>query len=178
MKKKILGTIVAGSLFLSTSAFSAGIGFANMQDIYEKSPLGKTKVEADEKAMQPKMEALKGNITELQTQINKYEDDREALLGDITDGDISKAKTEKKDVTKDELNARADLEKAMKEYQDLMQTAQDMTAKDADVFKAKLDEVSKNIATKHDLDAILPEELSLYNSSDTDVTAHIIEQMK
>ncbi|MFC4892807.1 OmpH family outer membrane protein [Pseudofrancisella aestuarii] len=179
MKKTILGTIIAGGLMLSaTSALAGGVGFANVQDIFEKSSLGKAKVTADEQKLKPQMDNLKKNITALQEKINAYETDKDAVEADNAKGDTKDAQAADQKEAADKAQAKADLQNAMKDYQDLMGQVQQMASDDADAFKDSLTKASQDVAKAKNLDAILPAEMSLYNADSLDVTNDIIAKMK
>ncbi|MDE5024812.1 OmpH family outer membrane protein, partial [Francisella tularensis subsp. holarctica] len=74
--------------------------------------------------------------------------------------------------------AQADLEKAMKDYQNLMNQVQTMASDDADAFKDALIKASAQVAIEKQLDAILPAEMSLYNVDSSDVTKDVIAKMQ
>ena len=179
MKKTLLGTAIAGGLLISaTSAFAGGVGFANVQDVFETSPLGKAKVTADEKKLKPQIDELKKNITTLQEKVNAYTQEKDDVSADDAKGDTKDAETADKAENSDKVQAQADLEKAMKQYQDLMNQVQKMASDDADAFKASLTSASADVAKEKQLDAILPAEMSLYNVDSIDVTKEIVAKMK
>lgn len=178
MKKTLLGVAIAGGLLVSaTSAFAGGVGFANVQDVFESSPLGKAKVTADEKKLKPQMDELKKKITELQEKVNSYTQEKDDVQADDAKGDTKDAEVADKTENKDKEQAQADLEKAMKEYQDLMNQVQKMASDDADAFKDALNKASAKVAEKKKLDAVLPSEMSLYNVDSIDVTKDIVAEM-
>ncbi|GAB4222375.1 MAG: OmpH family outer membrane protein [Francisella sp.] len=178
MKKTVLGAIFAGGLMVSaTTAFAGGVGFANVQDIFETSPLGKAKVTADEKKLNPQIEELKKKITSLQDKINSYEQEVEDVKHDVSKSDNKDSKSAKVD-EQAKKQAQEELEKAMKDYQNLIDQVQKMAADDADAFKDALSKASAQVATDKQLDAILPSEMSLYNVDSVDVTKDIIAKMQ
>ncbi|MDE5012592.1 OmpH family outer membrane protein, partial [Francisella tularensis subsp. holarctica] len=75
-------------------------------------------------------------------------------------------------------NAQPDLEKAMKDYQNLMNQVQKIASDDADAFKDALIKDSAQVAKEKQLDAILPAEMSLYNVDSHDVTKDVIAKIK
>lgn len=179
MKKTLLGTAIAGGLLISvTSAFAGGFGFANVQDVFETSPLGKAKVTADEKKLKPQMDELKKNITTLQEKVNSYTEERDDITADEAKGDTKDAEAADKAESSDKTQAQADLEKAMKQYQDLMNQVQEMASDDADAFKDSLTKAAAEVAKDKQLDAILPAEMSLYNVDSIDVTKDVIAKMQ
>lgn len=179
MKKTLLGAAIAGSLLVSaTSAFAGGVGFANVQDVFETSPLGKAKVSADEKKLKPQMDELKKNITTLQEKVNSYTEEKDQVQSDDAKGDTKDAQAADKVENSDKQQAQADLEKAMRQYQDLMNQVQKMASDDADAFKDALNKASADVAKDKQLDAILPAEMSLYNVDSVDVTKDIIAKMQ
>lgn len=179
MKKTLLGTAIAGGLLISaTSAFAGGVGFANVQDVFETSPLGKAKVTADEKELKPKMNELKKNITTLQEKVNSYSEDSDEVDADEAKGDTADAEAADKKEDSDKAQAQEDLNKAMKEYQDLMNKVQKMASDDADAFKESLTKATGEVAKDKQLDAIFPAEMSLYNVDSIDVTKEVIAKMQ
>jgi Skp family chaperone for outer membrane proteins len=179
MKKTVTGMVIAGGLILSASAAMAGgVGFANVQDIFETSSLGKAKVTADEKALKPQMETLKKDITDLQEKVNSYTEEKDAALSDIAKGDTKAAAADNKTKAADKIAAQDALEKAMKQYQDLMYKVQNLASTDAEAFKDALSKASADVAKDKKLDAILPAEMSLYNVDSIDVTKEIVAKMK
>ncbi|RUS68927.1 hypothetical protein EGW08_023312 [Elysia chlorotica] len=185
MKKTIIGSVIAGGLMLSsTAAMAAGVGFANVQDIFNTSPLGKAKVTADEQELKPQMKKLRDNITALQQKVNAYTDEKDAAAADEAKKDDKDDKDDK-DATaavaaesKDKEQAQADLQAAMTEYQSLMNQVQKMASDDSDAFRDSLEKASAEVAKDKKLDAILPSEMSLYNVDSIDVTKDIIAKMK
>ena len=178
MKKTLLGTAIAGGLLISaTSAFAGGIGFANVQDVFETSPLGKAKVTGYEKKLKPQMNELKKDITTLQQKVNSYTEEKNDVSPDDAKDDTTKAVTADKAENTDKAQAQADLGKAMKQYQDLMNQVQKMASDDADAFKDSLTEATAAVAKDKQLDAILPAEMSLYNVDSIDVTKAVIAKM-
>lgn len=179
MKKTLLGAAIAGGLLISaTSAFAGGVGFANVQDVFETSPLGKAKVTADEKKLKPQMDELKKNITALQEKVNSYTEEKDQVAADDAKGDTKDAQAADKAENTDKAQAQADLEKAMQQYQDLMNQVQKMASDDADAFKDALTKASADVAKDKQLDAILPAEMSLYNVDSIDVTKDIVAKMQ
>ena len=179
MKKTLLGTAIAGGLLISaTSAFAGGVGFANVQDVFETSPLGKAKVTADEKKLKPQMDELKKNITTLQEKVNAYTQEKDDVSADDAKGDTKDAEAADKAENSDKAQAQADLEKAMKQYQDLMNQVQKMASDDADAFKDSLTKAAADVAKDKQLDAVLPAEMSLYNVDSIDVTKAVIAKMQ
>ena len=179
MKKTVTGMVIAGGLMLSASAAMAnGVGFANVQDIFETSSLGKAKVTADEKALKPQMDTLKKDITSLQEKVNSYTEEKDTAISDAAKGDTAEAETADKAKAADKAAAQADLEKAMKQYQDLMYKVQNLASTDAEAFKDALSKASADVAKDKKLDAILPAEMSLYNVDSIDVTKEIVAKMK
>ena len=179
MKKTLLGTVIAGGLLISaTSAFAGGVGFANVQDVFETSPLGKAKVTADEKKLKPQMDVLKKNITTLQEKVNSYTEEKDDVITDDAKGDTADAATADKSEGSDKVQAQADLEKAMKQYQELMNQVQKMASDDADAFKDSLTKAAADVAKDKQLDAVLPAEMSLYNVDSFDVTKAVIAKMQ
>ncbi|AKN84904.1 OmpH family outer membrane protein [Francisella orientalis] len=173
MKKTILGAMIVGGLMVSaTTAMAGGVGFANVQDIFETSPLGKAKVTADEKKLKPQMDQLKQNITALQQKVNAYTEEKDDVRADDAKGDTKDAQAA------DKVEAQADLEKAMRDYQNLMNQVQKMASDDADAFKDALTKASAQVAKDKQLDAILPAEMSLYNVDSVDVTKDVIAKMQ
>jgi Skp family chaperone for outer membrane proteins len=178
MKKTLLGTAIAGGLLISaTSAFAGGIGFANVQDVFETSPLGKAKVTADEKKLKPQMNELKKNITTLQQKVNSYTEEKDDVSADDAKDDTTEAETADKAENTDKAQAQSDLGKAMKQYQDLMNQVQKMASDDADAFKNSLTKAAADVAKDKQLDAVLPAEMSLYNVDSIDVTKAVIAKM-
>ncbi|ALB02123.1 membrane protein [Francisella persica ATCC VR-331] len=172
MRKTILGAIIVGGLMVSTTtAMAGGVGFANVQDIFETSPLGKAKVTADEKKLKPQMDQLKQNITTLQEKVNAYTQEK----GDVQ---TKNAQAADKVESQDKQQVQADLEKAMKDYQNLMNQVQKMASDDADAFKDALTKASAQVAKEKQFDAILPAEMSLYNVDSIDVTKDVIAKMQ
>jgi Skp family chaperone for outer membrane proteins len=179
MKKTILGALIAGGLMISaTTAMAGGVGFANVQDVFETSPLGKAKVTADEKKLKPQMDELKKNITALQEKVNSYTEEKDTVQSDDANGDTKQAQSADKVENQDKEQAQADLEKSMREYQNLMNQVQKMASDDADAFKDALTKASAEVAKDKQLDAILPAEMSLYNVDSIDVTKDIIAKMQ
>lgn len=179
MRKTILGAIIYGGLMVSaTTAMAGGVGFANVQDIFETSPLGKAKVTADEKKLKPQMDQLKQNITALQEKVNAYTQEKDDVQTDDSKGDTKDAQATDKVENQDKQQAQADLEKAMKDYQNLMNQVQKMASDDADAFKDALTKASAQVAKEKQLDAILPAEMSLYNVDSIDVTKDVIAKMQ
>lgn len=177
MKKTVTGIVIAGGLMLSASAAMAnGIGFANVQDIFETSALGKAKVTADEKALKPQMDKLKKDITSLQEKVNSYTQEKDTAISDAAKGDTKAAAVANE--AKDKVQAQAALETAMKQYQDLMYKVQNLASTDAEAFKDALSKASADVAKDKKLDAILPAEMSLYNVDSIDVTKEIVVKMK
>lgn len=179
MKKTLLGTAIAGGLLISaTSAFAGGVGFANVQDVFETSPLGKAKVIADEKKLKPQIDELKKNITTLQEKVNFYKEEKNDVTADDAKGDTKDAETADEADGSDKVQAQADLEKAMKQYQDLINQVQKMASDDADAFKDSLTKAAADVAQDKQLDAVLPAEMSLYNVDSIDVTKAVIAKMQ
>ncbi|QIV96771.1 periplasmic chaperone for outer membrane proteins Skp [Allofrancisella inopinata] len=179
MKKTIIGAAIAGSLmFSATTAMAGGVGFANVQDIFETSPLGKAKVTADEKKLKPQMDELKQNITALQDKVNSYTEEKDQVEFDEAKGDTKDAESADQQENADKQQAQVDLQKAMKEYQNLMAQVQKMASDDADAFKDALTKASAEVAKDKQLDAILPAEMSLYNVDSIDVTKEVIAKMQ
>jgi Skp family chaperone for outer membrane proteins len=178
MKKTVTGMVIAGGLMLSASAAMAnGVGFANVQDIFETSSLGKAKVTADEKALKPQMDTLKKDITSLQEKVNSYTQEKNVVVSDEAKGDTKAAAANKTEAA-DKIAAQDALEKAMKQYQDLMYKVQNLASTDAEAFKDALSKASADVAKDKKLDAILPAEMSLYNVDSIDVTKEIVAKMK
>jgi len=179
MKKTIISTLIAGGLILSaTSAMAGGVGFANVQDIFEQSSLGKAKVTADEQKLKPQMDELKKTITALQDKVNSYEEMKDEIMEDNSTDNTVEAKKDVAAEAADKTQAEADLEKAMGDYQALMTEVQKMASDDADAFRDSLTKASASVSKTKNLDAILPAEMSLYNKDGLDVTKEIIAQMK
>ena len=179
MKKTHLGTAIAGGLLVSiTSAFAGGIGFANVQDVFGTSPLGKAKVTADERQLKPQMDELKKNITTLQEKVNSYAEEKDDVTADDAKGDTTDGEKADKVEDSDKAQAQADLEKAMKQYQDLMKQVQKMASDDSDAFKDSLTKAAADVAKDKQLDAVLPAEMSLYNVDSIDVTKAVIAKMQ
>lgn len=179
MKKTILGIAIAGGLVISaTSTFAGGVGFANVQDIFETSSLGKAKVTADEKKLKPQIDKLKKNITALQQKVNSYTEEKDDVIADDTKDNTKAAAAAEKAESSDKVQAQADLEKAIEEYQGLTNQIQKQASDDADAFKDALSKASAEVAKDKQLDVILPAEMSLYNIDSIDVTKDIIAKMK
>ncbi len=178
MKKTLLGTAIAGGILISaTSAFAGGVGFANVQDVFKTSPFGKAKVTADEKKLEPQMDELKKNITTLQEKVNSYTEEKNDVAADDAKGDTKDAAAADK-AEDSEAQAQADLEKAMKQYQDLMNQVEKMASDDADAFKDSITKAAAAVAKDKQLDAVLPAEMSLYNVDNIDVTKAVKAKMQ
>jgi Skp family chaperone for outer membrane proteins len=149
-----------------------------VQDVFETSPLGKAKVTADEKKLKPQMDELKKNITTLQEKVNAYTQEKDDVSADDAKGDTKDAEAADKAENSDKVQAQADLEKAMKQYQDLMNQVQKMASDDADAFKDSLTKAAADVAKDKQLDAVLPAEMSLYNVDSIDVTKAVIAKMQ
>ena len=179
MKKTVLGVMIAGGLMVSAStAMAGGVCFANVQDIFETSPLGKAKVTADQQKLKPQMDKLKKTITTLQQKVNSYTEEKDDVASDDAKGDKSQAEAADKTEDQDKQQAQADLEKAMQQYQNLMNEVQKMASDDADAFKDALTKASGDVAKDKGCDAVLPAEMSLYNVDGIDVTKQIVAKMQ
>ncbi|MDE4988570.1 OmpH family outer membrane protein, partial [Francisella tularensis subsp. holarctica] len=69
-------------------------------------------------------------------------------------------------------------EKAMKDYQTLMNQDQKLASDDADAYKDALIKASAQVAKEKQLDAILPADMSLYNLDSIDVTKDVRAKMQ
>ncbi len=124
------------------------------------------------------MDQLKQNITALQEKVNVYTQEKDDVQTDDSKGDTKDAQSADKVENQDKQQAQADLEKAMKDYQNLMNQVQKMASDDADAFKDALIKASAQVAKEKQLDAILPAEMSLYNVDSIDVTKDVIAKMQ
>ena len=170
MKKAILSIAVAGSLVISaTSAIAGGVGFVNIQDVFNSVPLGKEKANSDQKKLKPKIEKLKQEVTTLQAKVNQSTD---------KDSNSKDTKSSNKQETSDKTETQKKLQNAIQEYQSLMSQIQKTASDDAAAFKTALAKASEEVAKQKNLDAILPSEISLYNVDSADVTKDITAKMQ
>lgn len=160
--KKLLGTILAASLFLTTPAFAGDlkIGVIDLQKIIQVSPQVKATDAAFRQEFQPRETKIKVATQKLQADIEQLKRDN-AVMTEV-----------QKNTATDKINKeRNNLQVMQAQFQ---QDLQDAQAKAMQKILSQIKTVVNAIAVKGNYDLILQNSEAVYYRASYDVTQQVI----
>lgn len=163
MKKVVLGLALVFTAF-SISAMAGGVGVVDMKTIFSTAPQVK-EIKTDlTKQFEPQKEKLEKMGEALQTQIAKFQKDKDVMKKD----ELTKLES---GITTQETAFRT----AQTKFQQEVYNAQN---KSLETFMASVKASVKTVAEKDKLDLVVPSNDVLYAKDNADITNAVLADMK
>lgn len=164
MKKFALLTAVAIFAGWSVSACAGGVGVVDMKTIFATSP---------------KVKEIKAQLnTQFTPEKDKLQKMGQSLQADIAKYQKNKTVMKKEDLTALQasiMNQESQFRAAQAKFQQEVFAAQNKSLAD---FMASVKEAVKTVATKDDLDLVVPSNDVLYTKGDKDITKEVLADLK
>ena len=159
MKRSIIAITIA-TMIASGAAMAGTVGLVNVQKVYNTSPMGQSRVNKDNKALNVKQHKLIKNMKSLEKTIRENQKSKNTpeKIKDVNAPLVVKLKA------------------ALKAYNKNLAEEAKVAELDAAAFNVKLRAAISSIAKQDKLETVLPSKVALYGG--VDITDAVISKFK